>query len=147
MERSTVERIGDVEQMVTSFRRHLRAENKAEQTITAYTYAPLQLAEFLTDKGMPTDVGSIPGACRILPRGSAHPTQRCDGEQSLPGARRVLYLAPRRGWDPFLPDGPHEASRDPATARPCPLDRRHPDDPQGGSDHVGDHIKAWGEVA
>jgi hypothetical protein len=39
MERSTVQRIGDVEQMVTSFRRHLRAENKAEQTITAYTYA------------------------------------------------------------------------------------------------------------
>jgi hypothetical protein len=28
-ERSTLQRIGDVEQMVTSFRRHLRAENKA----------------------------------------------------------------------------------------------------------------------
>jgi Mg2+ and Co2+ transporter CorA len=36
-ERSTVQRIGDLEQMVTSFRRHLRAENKADQTITAYT--------------------------------------------------------------------------------------------------------------
>ncbi len=38
-ERSTVQRIGDVEQMVTSFRRHLRAENKADETIID-TYAP-----------------------------------------------------------------------------------------------------------
>jgi site-specific recombinase XerD len=59
MERSTTQRIGDVEQMVTSFTRHLRAENKAAQTITAYTYAPLQLAAFLRDRGMPADVASI----------------------------------------------------------------------------------------
>jgi site-specific recombinase XerD len=59
VERSTVQRIGDVEQMVTSFRRHLRAENKAEQTVTAYTYAPLQLAEFLRDRGMPSEVANI----------------------------------------------------------------------------------------
>lgn len=59
MKRSTVQRIGDVEQMVTSFRRHLRAENKAEQTITAYTYAPLQLAAFLAERGMPIEVASI----------------------------------------------------------------------------------------
>nr|MBA2601061.1 phage integrase N-terminal SAM-like domain-containing protein [Actinomycetota bacterium] len=58
-ERSTVQRIGDVETMVTSFRRHLRAENKADQTVVAYTYAPLQLAEFLRDRGMPSDVASI----------------------------------------------------------------------------------------
>jgi site-specific recombinase XerD len=58
-ERSTVQRIGDVERMVTSFRRHLRAENKADQTITAYTYAPLQLAAFLAERGMPSDVASI----------------------------------------------------------------------------------------
>ena len=58
-ERSTVQRIGDLEQMVTSFRRHLRAENKADQTITAYTYAPLQLAAFLAGRGMPTDVANI----------------------------------------------------------------------------------------
>jgi hypothetical protein len=31
-ERSTLQRIGDVEQMVTSFRRYQRAENKADQT-------------------------------------------------------------------------------------------------------------------
>ena len=59
MERSTVKRIGDVEQMVTSFTRHLRAENKAPQTTTAYTYTPLQLADFLQERGMPVDVGSI----------------------------------------------------------------------------------------
>ncbi|HEV2951782.1 MAG TPA: phage integrase N-terminal SAM-like domain-containing protein, partial [Actinomycetota bacterium] len=59
MKRSTVQRIGDVDQMVTSFRRHLRAENKAEQTITAYTYAPLQLAAFLAERGMPIEVASI----------------------------------------------------------------------------------------
>jgi site-specific recombinase XerC len=59
MVRSTVERIGDVERMVTSFKRHLRAENKAHQTVTAYTYAPLQLANFLRDRGMPVEVASI----------------------------------------------------------------------------------------
>jgi site-specific recombinase XerD len=59
LESSTAQRIGDVEAMVTSFRRHLRAENKAEQTIMAYTYAPLQLAEFLRDRGMPTEVANI----------------------------------------------------------------------------------------
>ena len=58
-ERSTVQRIGDLEQMVTSFRRHLPAENKADQTITAYMYAPLQLAAFVHDRGMPTDVAGI----------------------------------------------------------------------------------------
>jgi site-specific recombinase XerD len=58
-ERSTVQRIGDLEQMVTSFRRHLRAENKAEPTITAYTYAPLQLADFLAERGMPSEVANI----------------------------------------------------------------------------------------
>ena len=45
--------------MVTSFTRHLRAENKAPQTITAYAYAPLQLAEFLQQRGMPSEVANI----------------------------------------------------------------------------------------
>jgi hypothetical protein len=59
VERSTAQRIGDVDAMVTSFRRHLRAENNADQTATAYTYAPLQLAEFLRDHGMPAEVAHI----------------------------------------------------------------------------------------
>jgi site-specific recombinase XerD len=59
MTSSTTQRIGDVEVMVTSFGRHLRAENKADQTVMAYTYAPLQLAEFLRDRGMPTEVANI----------------------------------------------------------------------------------------
>lgn len=59
MEQSTAQRIGDITDMVTSFRRHLRAENKAEQTITAYTYAPLQLAAFLQGRGMPTNVVNV----------------------------------------------------------------------------------------
>jgi hypothetical protein len=33
VERSTAQRIGDITEMVTSFRRHLRAENKAVQTV------------------------------------------------------------------------------------------------------------------
>jgi site-specific recombinase XerD len=59
VERSTAQRIGDVTDMVTSFRRHLRAQNKAEQTVMAYTYAPLQLAEYLYQQGMPTQVANI----------------------------------------------------------------------------------------
>ena len=40
--------------LITSFLRHLRAENKAAQTITAYRYAAEGLAAFLADRGMPT---------------------------------------------------------------------------------------------
>jgi hypothetical protein len=52
---STIQRIGDLDQMVTSFRRHLRAENEAE----TYTNAPLQLADFLAERGMPSEGASI----------------------------------------------------------------------------------------
>jgi len=40
--------------MVTSFVRHLRAENKAEATVIAYRYAADGLARFLAGRGMPT---------------------------------------------------------------------------------------------
>jgi site-specific recombinase XerD len=39
--------------------RHLKAENKAAQTMMAYRYAGQQLADFLRLKGMPTDVARI----------------------------------------------------------------------------------------
>jgi hypothetical protein len=97
-ERSTVQRIGDVEQMVTSFRRHLRAENKAEQTITAYTYAPLQLADFLAERGMPFEVANIRREHvesfldDLLTRRSA---ATANNRYRRPGG--VLHLAPGRG--------------------------------------------------
>jgi len=37
----------------------LRAENKSAQTIAAYNYAVTGLAEFLTDRGMPTAISAI----------------------------------------------------------------------------------------
>jgi site-specific recombinase XerD len=46
--------IGDLAPMVTSFVRHLRAENKSENTVTAYRYAAEGLAAFLAERGMPT---------------------------------------------------------------------------------------------
>src|SRR5438132_7563984 len=51
--------IGDLAPLVSSFVRHLRAGNKAQQTITAYTYAANGLAEFLAERGMPTSVAAI----------------------------------------------------------------------------------------
>jgi site-specific recombinase XerD len=45
--------------LVPSFTRHLRAENKAPRTITAYVEAIRRLHEYLTAAGMPTVVGSI----------------------------------------------------------------------------------------
>ena len=63
VERSTAQRIGDVEQMVTSFRRHLRAENKANQTVMACTHAPLQLVW----DSAPRRVICALGVARILP--------------------------------------------------------------------------------
>jgi site-specific recombinase XerD len=45
--------------LVPSFTRHLRAENKAPRTIEAYVEAVRRLHEFLVDAGMPTVVRSI----------------------------------------------------------------------------------------
>jgi hypothetical protein len=51
--------VGDLDVMVTSFIRALRAANKAPRTIQAYTEAVLQFGAFLTTRGMPTDVAAI----------------------------------------------------------------------------------------
>jgi site-specific recombinase XerD len=59
LQASTHGSIGDITGMVASFRRHLRAENKAAQTIQSYSYGAEQLAAFLEARGMPTDVASI----------------------------------------------------------------------------------------
>ena len=64
LERSTVQRIGDVEQMVTSFRRHLLAENDASQTTAAYTTRP------------PTRC--VPGRARARGRGRRDSQPRID---------------------------------------------------------------------
>jgi site-specific recombinase XerD len=45
--------------MVTSFLRHMKAENKSANTITAYRYAADGLAAFLADRGMPTRADAI----------------------------------------------------------------------------------------
>jgi hypothetical protein len=45
--------------LVPSFRRHLRAENKSPKTITSYTEAVRRLHDFLTANGMPLEVASI----------------------------------------------------------------------------------------
>jgi site-specific recombinase XerD len=45
--------------LVPSFQRHLRAENKASKTITSYTEAIRRLHDFLTANGMPLEVASI----------------------------------------------------------------------------------------
>jgi site-specific recombinase XerD len=59
---STASRIvtaGDLADNRDRFRRSLRAENASPNTITAYTGAVDRLADYLTDKGMPTDVAAI----------------------------------------------------------------------------------------
>ena len=45
--------------MATSWVRHLRAENKAPQTVMAYTYATDQLRDYLAAHELPLDVASI----------------------------------------------------------------------------------------
>jgi integrase/recombinase XerC len=61
MERTavTAASVGDLERMGTSWMRHLRAENKAPQTLTAYGYAWSQLRDYLEARGMPLDVAAI----------------------------------------------------------------------------------------
>lgn len=45
--------------LLPSFQRHLRAENKSPRTVTSYTEAVRRLHDFLAAKGMPLAVGSI----------------------------------------------------------------------------------------
>ena len=55
----TASSIGELAPLVTSFVRHLRAENKSDQTVIAYRYAAVGLAAFLAERGMPTRADSI----------------------------------------------------------------------------------------
>ncbi len=61
MERTAVmaQSVGDIERMGTSWMRHLRAENKAAQTLTAYGYAWSQLRDYLEAHGLPLKVAEI----------------------------------------------------------------------------------------
>lgn len=45
--------------MAQSFRRSLLAHNKSERTVTTYLEAVRLFGDFLTDRGMPTDVSAI----------------------------------------------------------------------------------------
>jgi site-specific recombinase XerD len=49
----------DLHSAIASYRRHLRAENLSPRTIETYMEATGQLAQFLDDRGMPTDTAAI----------------------------------------------------------------------------------------
>jgi hypothetical protein len=51
--------VSDIDVLATSWRLHLAAELKSAATITAYSYATTQLATFLREQGMPTNVDAI----------------------------------------------------------------------------------------
>lgn len=55
----TETRIGELEPLVTSFVRHLRATNKSPMTIMAYRYGAAGLTAFLAERGMPTRAADI----------------------------------------------------------------------------------------
>ncbi|MGH2754669.1 MAG: tyrosine-type recombinase/integrase [Actinomycetota bacterium] len=50
---------GDLVTLLPSWRRSLRASNKSERTITGYLSGATQFGDFLSLKGMPTDVAGI----------------------------------------------------------------------------------------
>ncbi len=50
---------GDILDNIVSFRRHLRARSASPRTIETYLEATNQLARFLGERGMPTDVANI----------------------------------------------------------------------------------------
>lgn len=51
---STPPSVGDLDQLVVSWERHLRAENKAHPTLVSYTRSVRQLRAFLVDEGRST---------------------------------------------------------------------------------------------
>ncbi len=50
---------GDIHDNIVSFTRHLRARSASPRTIETYTEATRQLARYLAEHGMPTDVAKI----------------------------------------------------------------------------------------
>ncbi len=56
---ATAPSVGDLDPLIRSFVRHLRAGNLAESTISAYTYAATGLRDHLTGRGMPTRADAI----------------------------------------------------------------------------------------
>jgi hypothetical protein len=51
--------LGDLPAPILSFILQLRATNKSDNSVAVYHGAPLLFAEFLAERGMPTDVASI----------------------------------------------------------------------------------------
>jgi site-specific recombinase XerD len=51
--------VGDLDANLASFRRHLRAENKAPSTVVTYAKAVEQFAAYLAAQGMPTNVAAL----------------------------------------------------------------------------------------
>jgi len=56
---TTAATVGDLTGLLPSWRRHLRAANLADQTISSYITAGEQLAAFLAERGMPTTADAI----------------------------------------------------------------------------------------
>jgi site-specific recombinase XerD len=59
MDTITATSVGDLESLIPSFERSLRASNKAPKTIATYGEASGQLLRFLMETGMPTEVAKI----------------------------------------------------------------------------------------
>ena len=51
--------VGEMDRLVTSWVRSLRAANLGERTVQSYEEGVLQLHAFLAERGMPTAVGAI----------------------------------------------------------------------------------------
>jgi site-specific recombinase XerD len=56
---STVPIVGDIDGLVTSWLRHLRAGNLSPRTLETYSESVAQFVAFLTERGMPTAVANI----------------------------------------------------------------------------------------
>jgi site-specific recombinase XerD len=59
LSRLTAQTVGDLETLIPSFERSLRAANKSPKTVQVYTEAANQLLAFLREMGMPTAVALI----------------------------------------------------------------------------------------
>ncbi len=55
----TTTSLTSIEALLPSWRRSLRAENKSPKTIESYLSSAEQLATFLAERGMPTEVSAI----------------------------------------------------------------------------------------
>jgi hypothetical protein len=120
----------EIEALVKSWRRDLRARNLAPKTVKTYGESADQLVAHLAGAGVTTvDAVTREHVSDFITHLLA--VLAGDGQRAVPGAAAVLLVARRRGGDPDVADGQAAAAEAPRAADAGARRACHPGTAQG----------------